>query len=536
MRFQRSLALLAVAFLWWALGPLVLLVVEVAFVVPTSRWWLWWWLHPTWKVAGAWGATALVLGGLVVLIPDGWLPIPPGPGAWVTPGYVGRPAVARPVRMTLPKHPGLAPPGASSMHNDPWSSDAYAWAGPLGESPEVDTAWFGIEECATMAVDSEARLIALCGDLRGPTLHVIDPDSMRPVATKDLPDRAGGGKPWANLCAGAYFYLDDQDQAVVATTDRRILVVSTHDSQGDPDLTTEASYDLTGQIPSDDCLLALMPDWDGSIWFATQDGRVGIVDPDSGDVKVLDLDEEIANSISVDADGGVYAVTTEALYRLGRGRTGPPRVTWRAAYDRGSEQKSGQLSQGSGTTPTVLPGGLVAITDNAEPRMHVVFYRRIDGEAVCSAPVFASDQGSTENTLVSVGDGGVVVENNHGYNSPLSTVLGRTTDAGLARVDVADGKCRVAWRADVAAPTSVPKVSLANGLLYAYTKEHSLWGVDAWYVSALDVRTGRRVFAVRTGTGLLRNNHYAAITITKDGSLFIATLGGLVRVRDRGVG
>ncbi|MBB6628260.1 hypothetical protein H5V45_13105 [Nocardioides sp. KIGAM211] len=542
MRFQRSLALLGVAFLWWALGPWVPLVLLVALVVPYTRRWIWWWLDPTWKVAGIWAATVLALVGLVVLVPDGWLPIPPGPGAWVTQGYVGRPAVAQPVRMTLPQHPGLAPAGQSSMHDDPWASDAYAWAGPLGESPEVDTSWFGLEECATLAVDGEGRLVGLCGDLHGPTLHVIDPDSMRPVATKDLPDRSAAGsdtaswKPWEDLCAGAYFYLDDRDQAVVATTDRHVLVVSTHDSEGDPDLTTQASYDLTSVVPRSDCLLALMPDWDGTIWWVTQDGRVGTIDPGSGDTTVLDLDEEVANSIAVDAGGGVYVVTTEATYRITRGRTGPPRVTWRTAYDRGSEEKSGQLSQGSGTTPTLLPGGLLAITDNADPRMHVVFLRREDGAEVCRAAVFGDDESATENSLVSVGGGGVVVENNHGYDGPLSTVLGRTTDAGLARVDVVGSTCRVAWTADVAAPSSVAKVSLANGLLYAYTKEHSWWLADAWYVSAFDVRTGRRVFAVRTGTGLLRNNHYAAITITPDSSLYVATLGGLVRVRDRGVG
>jgi hypothetical protein len=82
----------------------------------------------------------------------------------------------------------------------------------------------------------------------------------------------------------------------------------------------------------------------------------------------------------------------------------------------------------------------------------------------------------------------------------------------------------------------VPKVSLANGLLYAYTKRHSWWGADAWYFTALDARTGRTVFSVRTGLGMLLNNHYAAVTIAEDGSAYIATLGGMVRIRDRAQG
>lgn len=537
MRFQRSLALLGVLLAWLALGPLVAVAVVVAFAVPRSRHWLWDRLRPTRRVVVAWVASVAVLVGLVLVIPDGWLPIPPGPGTWVTPAYVGRPAVARPIRVQVPQHPSLAPNGSSAMHDDAWSSDSYSWAGPLGESPNVDTAWYGVEECATLAFDSRDRLIALCGDLHGPVLHVIDADSMRPVATKELPGRPDGqGRmPWATGCAGAAFYLDDADQAVLATTDRRVLVIGTSDAEGEPDLTSRASFDLSARIPADDCLVALMPDWRGNIWFETQQGRVGTVDPHTGRATVLDLGEEITSSFSVDAEGGVYVVTNQALYRLGISggvSGGKPTVAWRSTYDRGSEQKSGQLSQGSGTTPTLLPGGLVAIADNADPKLHVQFYRRSTGDLVCESAVFDSDKSATQSSLVSVGTG-VIVENNHGYGGPLSTMFGRTTDAGLARVDLTDGTCSVVWTADLAAPSAVPKVSLATGLLYALTKEHSWWGANAWYFTGIDARTGRRVFSVRTGVGTLLNSHHGAVTIAKDGSAYLATLGGLVRIRDR---
>ncbi|MGZ4465569.1 MAG: hypothetical protein ACXVW0_09440 [Nocardioides sp.] len=528
MRFQRTAALLAALLLYVALGPWVVPLAVGALAVPRVRAWL----RPTWRVVAGWVAAVLALTGLVLVVPDGWLPIPPGPGALVTPAYLGRPAIAHPVGLHVPQVPGLAPNGTSSMHDDAWASDTYPWSGPLGESPEVDTAWYGLQECATLALDAHGRLVGLCGDLRGPTLEVIDPDSMRPLVTKRLPDRPDGHgtKPWQDLCGGAYFYLDDADRAVVATTDKHVLVVSTDDAEGHADLTTQASYDLSGAIPGDDCLVAVAPAGQRRVWWATQDGRVGTVGP-SGSVASRDLGERVANSLAVDRDG-VYVVTTHALYRLRTGPAGRPEVAWRAAYDRGSEQKSGQLSQGSGTTPTILPGHLVATTDNADPRMHVEFRDTRTGRLVCRQEVFGDGRSATENSLVSVGDG-VVVENNHGYNGPLSTILGRTTDAGLARVDVHDGECSLAWTADLAAPTSVPKLSLASGLLYAYTKPHSWWGANAWYVTAIDVRTGRRVFAVRAGLGTLFNNHYSAITIARDGSLYVATLAGMVRVRDR---
>ena len=132
-----------------------------------------------------------------------------------------------------------------------------------------------------------------------------------------LPDRpeVKGKKPWENLCAGAYFYLDREDRAVVATTDRRVLEVSTSDATGRPRLRVERSFTVADEVPRDDCLVALMPDWAGRIWFVTQDGRVGTVDPDTGRVAVRDLGEEVANSLAVD-EGGVYVVTVRALYRM----------------------------------------------------------------------------------------------------------------------------------------------------------------------------------------------------------------------------
>lgn len=528
---RRTLCWLLVAALFVALGPWVLVGVLLALLVPAVRRALRP-AHP-WRVTGIAALVVAVVAGAVAWIPDGRLPIPPGPGLLVSPGFTGHAATARRIVMDIPQHPHLAPNGRSSMHDDGWATDSYRGPGPLGKDPEVDTAWFGLEECATLGFDSRGRIVALCGDLRGPVLHVLDRESMRPLVTRRLPDRPDvGKKPWENLCAGAYFYLDPQDRAVVPTTDRHILELSTSDSRGHPALRVTRDFSVAGEIPASDCLIALMPDWSGRIWFVTQDGRIGTVDPATGQVSVHALGEEVANSLAVDS-GGVYVVTVRALYKMAADSSGAPRVTWRAAYDRGRRQKPGQLTRGSGTTPTVLPGDRVAITDNADPRMSVAFYDTTTGRMVCKAAVFDKGQSATENSLVSVGDGGVIAENNYGYAGPGSTLLGRTTSPGLARVDLDGDRCSVAWTSSEVAPTSVPKASLATGLVYAYTKRATWWGVAAWYLTAIDVRTGRTAFSVRTGLGTLMNNHYAAITLAPDGSAYVATLAGMVRVRDR---
>ena len=213
-------------------------------------------------------------------------------------------------------------------------------------------------------------------------------------------------------------------------------------------------------------------------------------------------------------------------------------MRWSAAYDRGTRTKPGQLSQGSGTTPTLIGKDIVAITDNAEPRMNVLFYKR-DGSAknrlICKAPVFGSGTSATENSLVMAGKTSVIVENNYGYEGPQSTVGGKTTSPGVARVDLVDGKCKVAWTSNVSAPTSVPKVSLGNGLLYAYTKKASTPLDDSWYFTAIDVRTGRTQWSQRTGNGIQWNNHYASIYLGPDGAAYMPTMAGLVRFKDEGV-
>ncbi|WP_372734985.1 hypothetical protein [Nocardioides sp.] len=535
----RTLALLVLLAGYLAVGPLALVVgLVVALIVGPVRRRVW----PRWRHVGVLVAVAVVGLAVVAVIPDGKLPIPPGGGLLVSSSFEGEAAEPKPIALTIEQHPGLAANGRSQMHTDGWSSDSYPGAGPLGKDPEIDTAWYGLKECATIAFDSRDRMIALCGGLNGTavgmTLNIIDPESMDPQATMKLPrvKSNNGKKPWEDLCGGAYFYLDDQDRAIVETTDKRILIVAVADVDGEAALTITDEVDLGDEIPADDCLLALMPDWNGAgTWWVTQDGRVGLADLETGETSVVDLGEEIGNSVSADADG-LYVVTVDAFYKLAPGPTGEIETLWRTEYTNSGEFKPGQVSAGSGTTPTVLPSGLVAITDNAEPRMNVQFYDTATGRLACEASVFEPGESASDNSLVAVGDAGVVVENNYGYTAPWTTILGRTTPGGFARVDAigtgTDRECAVTWTSDVISPTSVPKVSLANGLLYSYSTQPSRWGVQAWYISAIDAATGEETYRVRTGTGEAFNNHYSAITLAPDGSLFVATLAGMVRLRD----
>lgn len=489
---------------WVAWGPVVLVLAAAALCVPRARWWVQDRLHVSRRVAVRAAGAVAVLVAVVVVVPDGWLPIPPAPGVLAAPSYVGRPATPRAITAELPQNPHLS--AVPLPHR----------AGPLGLQPEVETSWFGLQRCGQIEVTSTDVLVALCESRSGPSLRLVDPDSMRPTASKELPasdDRAA--------CAGDALYLDAQDRAVVATSDRKVLAVTTATADGDAELRTEATWDLKPYVPHADCLVALAPDWSGRVWWASRDGLVGTIAPDSGDVRVLDLGEDVEHGFAADPDGGMLLATDEGVHRLAVGADGAPQVAWTAASERAS-----------GTAPVLVDGGAVAITDTVEDQLSVVFLRRGTGEEVCRQSVFGKGEGAVDADLAAVGPG-VVVTNDHDYSSPRSTLLGFTSSPGIARVDLADGACSERWASDQAAPGSGAVASWPNGLVYAWTKRPSLLGVSAWYVTGIDAETGRAMWSARTGTGVLASSDGSRLTIGPDGSVWMGTLAGLVRVTDR---
>jgi hypothetical protein len=311
-----------------------------------------------------------------------------------------------------------------------------------------------------------------------------------------------------------------------------------------PEFVVRHVFELEPTVRPDEAIVSALPDWRGRVWFVTTKGLVGTLDRGTGSVRAKRLaGEAIGNSFAVDESGGVYVVSDHAMYRFDATKSGAPRITWRRRYDRGHRLKPGQVNFGSGTTPTLFGrrtgNRFVAITDNADPRMHVLVYRRGRGvrhRLVCRRPVFPLYRGATENSIVAVGRR-MVVENNYGYTGPTATEDGKTTAAGLTRVDLrANGRgCRTVWtnrREHV--PSTVSKASVANGLFYTYSKNPNRKDVDAWYLAAVSFRTGRTIYRRLAGTDLGFNNNFGAVYLGPDGrTAYVGVLGGLVELRDR---
>jgi hypothetical protein len=455
--------------------------------------------------------------------------------------FTGKAAKPRPVAAPrVPRHPYMAANGRNSVHNDAYQTDTYRNAGPLGRGPRVFSQSIdgagGLGSCGiTIAFDKRGRLVTTCISATSVELRLMTP-ALDTVASHMLPPRIipPGVNPLQSP-GGAYFYVDNRDRAVVSIG-RQIFVVAI----GANGLERVRTYDLSSVIPADDQLNSALPDWSGRLWFVTrQHGIVGALDPASGRVLgTRRTGEAIGNSFAMDETGGVFIVTDKAQYRFDATRSGKPKVSWRVGYDNVGNKKPGQFDAGSGTTPTLMGKQYLSIADNAA-RMQVVVMRRAkrlprgQRRVVCEQPVFRRGAGATENSIIATGRS-MVVENNFGYFPPPdATSNGATTRPGVERVDITRGGkgCRTVWKSSEISPSTVPKLSLANGLIYLYTKPKGL--PDAWYLTAVDFHTGRTVWRRLTGTGTLFNVHYAGLTISPTGLLYSGVLGGTVGVADR---
>jgi hypothetical protein len=439
------------------------------------------------------------------------------------------------------QHPFLAPAGVNSMHNDAAQSDSYRWAGPLGHDMQVSTRQFHriLGSCVAQSFDSRGYMMGTCVTPFGVILVARDPRTLeildRQVITRWLPI---GQK----FSGGVYFHLDDRDRVLLATNDLEIQMWALDDAND------EYRWGLDESLAIGDLLdearrethhiIDVMPDWEGNYWFITRAGLVGVVSRDGSDGHVIALGSEglpegIDNAMAVGTNG-VFVVSDHAMYSFRRDAVGEVALYWREAYDRGSAPKEGTMGFGSGTTPTLVRDDYVAITDNADGQVNVMVYAqspREGGQEVCKQPVFPADRGTSENSLAVVGDG-LIVENNFGYSGPKNVP---DSEPGLARVNILpQGGCELAWEnLAVTSPSAVPKVSLATGLVYVYTRdEANPEDLHAWYFTALDAETGEVVFKQLAGVGWLFNNHYGSISIGPDGTAYVGMMGGLVRLKD----
>ncbi len=460
------------------------------------------------------------------------------------PEYQGSPAAKNPVKnpTRAAQNPFMAPNPSSNIHNDTWMTDAYNRRGPLGDSPVTDSYAYPSSLCGSITFDPQGRILTSCPSIPFPTqIRLVDPDTLAPIDTLDMPTAPNppNTPAYQNFTGGGYFFVDDKGKIWAATKTDHIYRIG---FGGDGDtLTVERDYDLTGVLDADtERITSALPDYDGRIWFVSKaSAKIGTLDRKTGDLKIIQLDdgEQIENSFSV-ASGGVYIVSNKRMYKLRANENDKPKILWQQRYPNSGIVKPSQVDAGSGTTPTNLEGGYVAITDNADP-MKVVVYRtktnlkKNEHRAVCKVPVFEQGASATENSLIGT-KRSLIVENNYGYQDPFGPNTGAVTEAGFARVDInRNGKgCTKKWtNTEVRAPTAVPKMSTKTGLIYTYARPEDPAN-QGYFWTAIDYRTGATAWAQYAGSGLLFNNNYAGLALGPDGTAYLGVIGGIIALRD----
>ncbi|MDX6665385.1 MAG: hypothetical protein QOG68_1591 [Solirubrobacteraceae bacterium] len=450
------------------------------------------------------------------------------------------PAGASPFGPLPPANPAVALGGAATMHADSASSDTTPYPGPGTGTLTATFAELGAA-CPTVLQGSDAIPVALCTSIptRAPIVFLIDPATGLPTSTLTLPKGA--------LFGGVYTYLDRRDRMVLADAEGNLIRVG----HAGGALRIDDTLPL-GPAIAKRCkalcggVVGIAPDWRGRVWLATADGVVVLADPRTKTIRTrrLGTGETVANSIST-VRGHTAVATDHALYDLTARADDRIRIRWRRAYDRGPARKPGQLSRGTGATPTFFGprhgDELLAITDNAAPHEHLLVYDR-RGRVVCDTPVLTKSDSGTENSPIGSGRS-VFVASTYGYPYPAAPEGAEPTKpasapftGGLTRVDLAPGGrgCAVRWDTTVRS-AAVPRLSLADGLIYTVQRTNRLQpgtssALDDYSLLAIDAATGAVRSSRLLAAGLPVDTLQLAGTIVPGGVLYQGTISGLFRI------
>lgn len=463
-----------------------------------------------------------------------------------------------PVSYNAQQNPYLGINSLATMHGDAQSSDATPFAGP--GDPGVGGTWKVTftnhwAACPTILAGQDGYIQALMtqflgsdAKVRKPKLAIIEPASGAQLGAMEIPTGA--------LLGGVYAYLDAGSNLVMVDGTNALTWIS--HSQDGMKVWVSRRIDLTDamKLEPKDHVVGIVPDWHGRIWVASERGVVGLIDPKRNVVRLTKLQqysptERIDNSISA-CPQGVSIITSYGIYMLGAdASTSKPRIIWSHSYDRGTKQKPGQLSHGSGATATFFgPNGsdYVMLSDNADRQEKLIVYRSADGSAVGEGPLFTPGASGTENSMIGV-QNSIVGACTFGYpyaQYPDTKPAYRAQVApGMERWDVNDDASGITlkWRNNGIYSAAVPRLSTADNLIYTCERPRGPAGVltgPVVYACAIDMDSGRVVHRQRLPrlANLLAGGDPSQMVgvIDKRGVWWQGTIGGIYRISRHGDG
>jgi hypothetical protein len=473
-----------------------------------------------------------------------------------------------------PCNPALAQSPWAMAHRGSYEQHSSPWAGPAPGQPIAyeHTDVEGVPLVLMFSAPYPDGGIVAWASVIGTRTRLVKLDHASGrvlssyVAGEDQAGQGGG----AVAASGVYAVLD-RDNHVIVGRDRFLEVY------GDA-LPGERSSPIEqlrrfplpdgATCRASDRLVGLNMLHDGMVAFATQQGVIGVIPrrPErmgADNIEVLSLNgercadralpddelERISNSIAIDEQGGIYAVTSRAMYKVRWDGDGLSRE-WRTPYQTGGGEGGARVGEGSGSTPALVGGPdsrdrFVVITDG-QKLMHLVLFWRRDGRIACEVPIRFGDPQATDSVSeqsVLVRGYGTVVVNNHlrmdevfaqlppqlRLYSNLAAQDPANAPYGVERIDWDPGTrtCRSRWaNRDVSIPNGVPTMSSATGLVYGIGQRQGIWGLEG-----LDFDTGERKLWRPTSPEPTENSFFAAATIGPEGTLYSGTFLGITAFR-----
>lgn len=408
--------------------------------------------------------------------------------------------------------------------------------------------------------------------------------------------------------SGAYTAIDSKNRFIVGRT--RFVGFYRDGVEGDraSAIELEKRIFMPDEVfcNEDDVIAGMSLTYDGYLAFATELGNLFVISPDAdpenlGEIPVVSTNDNcatadeadleiVSNSVAVDENGGIYVLTSAAMYRFDWDGSRLAR-RWRAAYESSEEVPSPiRLGPGSGSTPSLMgtdadDDRFVVITDGQALMNLVLFWRDEvpadwepiapgkDPRIACEVPVdygTGATEAISEQSVAVRGYAAVVVNDlltNPTINPPSMLALAQlgqnTVSAleggipekapfGFERIDwdPATRTCSTVWaNSDISVPNGIPSISEASGLVYGAGQRDGQWGLEG-----LDFETGESRVWAEAGPGAClpqhlailgllpgvtealtevpdscENSFYAATTVGPDGMVYQGTLNGVTR-------
>jgi hypothetical protein len=500
-----------------------------------------------------------------------------------------------------PRNPMLSNGLCPLVHCDAYQTDAFAVRGPELPSrtladAEVDLFWGSpisggvldvtypggatvfwvpkVDRIWKLGLDENLRLVLLAELLlpTGPKYPAHSGELMKtwieeldalPFASEPYRAKAGYWRDYQLEALHAYYAVVDAD-GVLYVGGRDRIVAYADAEPGNPRSPIvkrgELVFDPSQMNGGPPILIGLNATFDGTLVAASLDGTLIAVDRAlTRAVYQRFPGERFWNSIAVDEQGGVYAVSDDRLHKLvwtGQGlsvRTEDG--AWSEPYEAGEYDASMRGSRGSGTTPTLLGSErdrdqFVLIADAANVNNLVLYWRdaipadweqlegtptrRIAGKAPVDYGRSDVTDSYSENSPVALGYGAAIANNRPRNRMPLHLDNQLwINDPSVAPVGVQkfawDPKRRrfgTAWvRPDLSVPSSTPAIAIENRQLLGVTVHDGVWALES-----LDWDTGATRALYTLGASQRFNPIQLSMQLMANGDPIFSTFGGVLHL------